>query len=388
MPPRPLPARSRAAAARRLLASILVVLAAGGCGKKGPPRPPIRSLPLLARDVKARQIGDHVVVSALLPRDRADGSPLGADAAVRILRMTAAAGFQPGAVSPRYLMARFTKEAEVVASLTGPDLERAAPAGRLSHTDTPAMPAGSAPPIRYLYGIEVGDRPGKRGTVAMPVVVEVAAPPVAPVGLKLEAAEGEVRLAWEPGAPEVQGILYNVYRAMGDVTGVADRPLNATPLSAPSYVDRTFRYGETCVYTVRAALASETGVRESVPTAAAILTPRDVYPPRAPSGLAVAVEGRIIKVYWFPNDEADLGGYRIYRRQAGSGEFALLEVVEAAATAAVDATVLPGVRYDYRVTAIDRADPPNESPPSGAAGEIVPAEAMPMPPAAPGSTPE
>jgi len=126
------------------------------------------------------------------------------------------------------------------------------------------------------------------------------------------------------------------------------------------------------VYTVRTVATSATGVRESAPTEAASMTPRDVYPPRAPTGLAVAVEGRVIRVYWFPNDEADLGGYRIYRRQEGSEAFAMVEVVDAAATSFGDGTVLPGVRYDYRVTAIDRADPPNESPPSGEARETVP----------------
>jgi len=374
------PALSAASAAAALvLVSIALLLAATGCGKKGPPRPPIRSLPLLAREVQARQIGDEVVVTAVIPRERADGSPIGAETTVRVLRMRAAAGFMPGAVSPRYLMARFTKEAAVVASLAGPDLERDAPGGRLRYADGTALPEAAGPAIRYLYGIEVSERAGRRGTVSMPVAVEVAPPPAAPLGLKLEAAEGEVRLVWEPVDKASR---YNVYRRMGPEPGSADRPLNPAPIEASQYVDRTFRYGETCVYTVRAVTTSESGVRESAPSVAATVTPRDVYPPGGPSGLAVAVEGRVIKVYWFPNDESDLGGYRIYRRQGGTEEFVLIEVVDAGATSSVDATVLPGVRYDYRVTAIDRADPPNESPPSGEAGEVVPVEAPPSRPPA------
>lgn len=361
---------TRAVAVRPALVLIAaVLLASQGCGKRGPPRAPIRSLPLLAREVQVRQIGEQVIVTAAIPRERADGTPTRPETTVRVLRMPAGVTFMPGAVSPRYLMSRFTKEANALVTLTGADRDRAAPGGRLEYADGTALAGASGPGTRFLYAVEVSDRPGRRGTISMPIAIEVAPAPAAPVGLRLEGAEGEVRLVWEGAG---SGVRYNVYRTGGGDSGPAERPLNAAPIDAAQYLDRTFRYGETWVYTVRAVATSATGTRESAPTNAASITPRDVYPPRGPTGLAVAVEGRVIKVYWFPNDEADLGGYRVYRRQKESEEFAMIEVVDAAATSFGDGTVLPGVRYDYRVTAIDRADPPNESPPSDEARETVP----------------
>jgi fibronectin type 3 domain-containing protein len=114
-------------------------------------------------------------------------------------------------------------------------------------------------------------------------------------------------------------------------------------------------------------------LRESAPGGEAEVRPLDVYPPKAPTGLAATVEGPVIKLYWFPNGEADLRGYRVYRRE-GAGEFELVGEAGAAETSFADATARKGVRYDYAVTAVDGAGPPNESARSEAQSEALPAE--------------
>jgi hypothetical protein len=184
-----------------------------------------------------------------------------------------------------------------------------------------------------------------------------------------------VRLAWEAGAPAALEALYNVYRRRPGQEADAGAPINPEPLADPAYVDRDFRYGETYSYSARRLATADPPPRESQGSAEVEVTPRDVFPPHQPTGLAVSVEGRVIKLYWFPNEEADLAGYRVYRRAGPAAEFVLLGEASAAEPSFVDATAAPGVRYDYAVAAIDSASPPNESPRSQEQSETLPVDA-------------
>ncbi len=380
------------------------------CGKKGPPQAPIRILPVPARESRVRQIGGEVVLTALLPQQRTDGTPLGPRAQVKVLRMSGSATLRPGAVSPRYLQRQFEKEARTIAALSGEALTAMAPGGRLRLRDPEALvAAGRAGRARFLYAVLVVDSQGRRSSLSAPVEIEVVPPPPAPSGLTAATAEGEVRLSWRPGAPPAPGpaapgpagsgpagsghvapgpsaALFNVYRRAAADVHPQEAPLNPQPLEEPAYVDRSFRYGETYFYSVRSLADAAPPPRESAGSPEVEVRPVDTYPPRAPTGLAAAAEGGVIKLYWFPNSEPDLAGYRLDRRAAPDGEFARLGQVGAVETSFVDATARPGVRYDYVVTAIDDATPPNESERSEVRSETLPAD-VPAPPPGPAPGP-
>lgn len=102
------------------------------------------------------------------------------------------------------------------------------------------------------------------------------------------------------------------------------------------------------------------------------VTPVDVFPPAPPSGLSVvAAEGQITLV-WQPNSEADLGGYIVLRREAGSAT--LLPLMESPIGDAryVDRQVKTGVEYVYAVVAVDDRVPlPNMSLPSAEASDTA-----------------
>src|SRR6266545_7301504 len=121
--------------------------------------------------------------------------------------------------------------------------------------------------------------------------IQLAQPPTAPAGLKVETAEGEVRLSWESGQPGTVGELFNVYRRSQAQVVEALLPLNTAPLSERAYVDTTFQYGETYRYSVRALVQPPPPLRESLPCSEVEVRPLDVYAPKAPTGLAAAVEG-------------------------------------------------------------------------------------------------
>jgi hypothetical protein len=362
----------------RVVLAAAAALHAAGCGKKGPPLPPVRILPRPAQNVHVRQLGADVLLDATVSPGRTDDTPLGPEARVQILRMSPSATLKTSGVSTRYLMTVFQKQAAVVASV--------AVAGHIVYRDHPvsgaAGPAGAgtpqAPPPRYIYAVRVADGHGQISTLSATQEIQLLAPPAAPLRLKVGTAEGEVRLAWDSGATETKGELFNVYRRAAAQAEEPLVPLNPAPLSEPAYVDNRFTYGETYRYAVRALHQPPPPLRESVSSDEVEVRPLDVYPPKTPTGLAAAVEGQSIKLYWFPNSEPDLKGYRVYRREAQTG-FQSIGEVDAAETSFADTTAVRGVRYYYEVTALDGATPPNESARSAEVSESVSADTVAAP---------
>lgn len=371
------------------------------CGKKGPPLPPVRIGPSPPGQLRVRQIGPEVVLSAALPGTRNDHSHLGPDASVRVLRLQSTGTLRPEAVSERYLVQQFQKQAATIASLTGEDLRRSMVRGRFVFADaeaTKATPTAEGAPARFLYALQIVEGKNSRSPLRVPTQIEVGSPPPTPVDLRAEAAEGEVRLEWTPGAgpaeqsppagetppsgePPVAGQKpavalpptrgFNVYRTEAGDSATPEDPLNPRPLTQLSFIDTTFRYDVGYVYFVRAVDSSKGMLRESLASPPVEVKPHDHFAPAAPTGLAVAVEGAVIRVYWFPNAEPDLAGYRVYRRTADEKEAVRIGETPATETSFIDPGALPGVRYHYSVSAVDGADPVNESPRSEERSEML-----------------
>ena len=106
---------------------------------------------------------------------------------------------------------------------------------------------------------------------------------------------------------------------------------------------------------------------ESDPSPPVCVTPRDIFPPAAPKGLAVvAMDGGVMNLIWDANTEADLGGYLVLRGEAPGDTLQPLTPQPIHETSFRDTTARPGVRYVYAIVAVDRATPPNRSQPSAA----------------------
>jgi hypothetical protein len=68
----------------------------------------------------------------------------------------------------------------------------------------------------------------------------------------------------------------------------------------------------------------------------------------------------VVRLFWDPNSEKDLAGYRLYRKLE-SDDWEILQSGLIPGTSWVDPDVRTGDRILYRVTALDLADPVNES---------------------------
>ena len=87
----------------------------------------------------------------------------------------------------------------------------------------------------------------------------------------------------------------------------------------------------------------------------------DRFAPAAPAGLVPVQEGAAIRLFWDPNDERDLAGYRVFRREPSATDWTSIGPALVPETMFLDTDVRAGQRWEYAVRALDRTDPPNVS---------------------------
>jgi hypothetical protein len=241
-------------------------------------------------------------------------------------------------------------------------------------------------------------------------------PPAAPItDLAGKVTEKAVELTWSPVMlPAAPGdsagaeptLSYRVYRDEKHETKPDTGPSGAAPATAtpavktdspsellgdsptellgdspsPSFRDTTFEFGHTYVYSVRCVVqygANSTDSVESDDSNLLVVTPKDIFPPAAPTGLvtvalpATSDVAAHIELSWAISPETDLAGYNIYRSEQGSTTVLRLNQSTLPAPSYRDMTVTPGRLYTYTVTAVDRAG--NESPASEPATAEIPA---------------
>jgi PKD repeat protein len=179
--------------------------------------------------------------------------------------------------------------------------------------------------------------------VAGPLVQQVADRSAVITWTTDEAADGFVQFGTGTEMDQAMGraVLERVHRV--ELT-------NLTPAT-------TYRFA------VNSADPAGNGPVQSQPLALSTLSQPDRVPPQPPSGLVVraAGDGEAL-VSWRGITAADLAGYNLYRRTE-SGAFALL-AGPVQDTSYRDQTGKPGETYYYRITAVDRTVPANESPAS------------------------
>jgi hypothetical protein len=363
---------------RRLLAGTTAAVLAAlllHCGKKGPPLPPLEgSIPRVV-DLAAAQVGRTVRATFSLPirpdAREVDYAALGvelwrrpAGAAPRLPpppRLPSLPGGRPTAPPPPPpSVDELTKDATLAVSLSGEDLfDFLAQPFPVLVDRLPDDLTGGA----FEYALVLKTDVRKRGTVSNIVDVDVAPPPAPPEDVEVTLAPGSLVVSWTP-APPAEGApapTYAVYRAQGEEPFGA-RPLDEKPVKAPPFEDRDVTAGVTYRHVVRAVALADGVAIESDASAEVRTTYRDVFPPRVPESLRLIAEGpRAVSLIWNPNDEPDLGGYAIHRREVGAAAWTRLDAGGARTATFVDRTPLPGRTHEYAVSAYDTATPPNES---------------------------
>lgn len=360
---------------RRLLPILIVVAAALSCGKKGPPLPPYGDETFRIDDLEARQKGETVELKWSFPEVPSDISKKYSIVAVEIYRREVTGGkteeeestaegestaeeestTEPAPPSRRL----FKKEAALVAVIPEAELPGYRRGGSFVYEEELHGSEGRG---TWEYALLLRSSKREKGVFSniFPLTLSEPIPP--PEEFRFTLQPKTVALTWkEPAGMEKEEettIGYNVYRSS---TAELDSSygLNGEPVMEGNFVDDRVEYGKDYFYWVR--IVEESG-EEGVPAGPLEIRPIDIFPPEKPAGLRTIAEIEGIRLLWNPNEEEDLRGYHVYRKSGGSNRFDRLTAEPLKETPFLDTDAVPGKIYTYRITAVDGAEPPNESP--------------------------
>lgn len=210
----------------------------------------------------------------------------------------------------------------------------------------------------YVYTVISINRRGHPGSPSNPVEIYWDEPLQPPGAVRGDRGDKRVDLAWDP----VEGAAgYNVYRREeGKIFSLT--PLNREPLGVTEYADLSVTNETRYSYSVRSVRRVGKTDLEGKGSLDLPLTPTDLIPPTAPSGLVAIPLQEGMELSWDRNREPDLMGYDVYRRKVGEQEYGKLNSTPLAKEIYLDKDVEQGQEYDYVVTAVDNSVQKNESP--------------------------
>jgi predicted small lipoprotein YifL len=396
-----------------LFACVLAVFAAG-CGKKGPPLPPLVKLPAAPANLSAERRGDDVRVQFTVPATNTDNSKPANVERVDVYAYTGSPnvrdedllkhGTKIGSVpvkAPRdpNNTAEEDESADDVDAPEGKGLDQGAiahvddkltaasriPADaqardarrpRGGNRDAPLVGPSTAVATRIYAGVGISTK-GRHGPLSKRVAVPLVKAPPAPPRPTVTYNESAITVAWpEDNAPQAGEPLpshplgvsaptfaYNVYEVPSaptspptDAAAAAAAPgetrLTKSPITDHTFSDPRMDWGKERCYVVRAIESLGELNIESPDSAPGCATLEDTYPPAPPKNLqAVASEGAI-SLIWDASSESDLAGYLVLRGTS-TGSLAPITSAPIADTNFKD-TVPSGVRYTYAVIAVDK----------------------------------
>ncbi len=315
-----------------LALGLAVVLTLSACGKKGPPLPPLRSVPATTSDLSVRQRGSQLLLEFTYPTATPGGQALGGITGVEVWEADRPVGAAPAVPGV----------AGAVAAPTTPDASKTgAPAegtqgtaGTATTETTPTTPTVAEPIVA----------PGSVGSVVPPGPAGTApATPAAP--------------AVEPGPPALDPREFAL--AGKKVLTLAAADIGAATLGDKVVLMLPIVEAEAGV-TVRHFQVRTVGPLgdRSEPSNMTRIVPRT--PPAPPAEIAAAPKANGIDLSWKPVEGAL--GYLVYRRDAAVKNYGKpLQAVVAPAVAMTDATAQLGASYIYAVTTVSHRAPLVES---------------------------
>jgi hypothetical protein len=218
---------------------------------------------------------------------------------------------------------------------------------------------------RLRYAIRYVNAEGQRASFSNFLLIEptirVALPPN---GLTAQEREDGIALSWQPPAQNIEGstpvnlLGYNVYRISANDSEDKAVALNSGSVTDTSYLDKNVAFDAPTRYFVRSVSLGTGGQPvESLNSNLVSVTPRDVYPPSAPTSITIAAAPGRLSLFFPANPEADVAGYNVYRSEDPNLPFerwSKLNVEPITRTTFQDDKVESGKKYYYYLTAVDK----------------------------------
>lgn len=338
------------------------------CGTPGAPQPPSLNIPQPVTDLSAVRKGDTVTLTWTAPDQTTDG------ASVRH--------------SGKMIVRRSTSDDQPAAVVQDVPLE---PARKTQQSPTETVKDSLADLLRSSsadfvnYTVEAVNNSGKSGGQSNQISVPLVLTPPSPRDVQAQMVPQGVSISWNqswPPQPHTNLNVQYVYRIMRQLEGTKQAPVMVKQLNAGSEAalvidsgidwEKQYQYWVTPV-TLWQKDDRQKGEVEGDDSNVASITTHDVFPPAAPSGLQAvfsqAAQKSSIDLTWTPNTDKDLAGYNVYRRTEDTQPVKVNQAL-VKAPGFSDATVQPGMKYFYSVSAVDLRN--NESARSQEAAESVP----------------
>lgn len=382
-------------------AGVVLALAGllAGCASVGAPVPPSLKLPKPPTDLRAVRKGSKVYLFWTGPTQTTDRQSVTRPGPTRICRSLAA------------IMSECDTPVGNVPPAVGIAGEPASPAKTGQNRKPQAEFADTLPPDLQqqnptrvaTYAVEALNRDARSAGLSNQVQVPLVPTLPPPANFQAQVISDGVVLTWEceqfPATSPNLHYTYRIYRRSAD-TG-ADAKLADVDCPVSRYEDHTIEWQK--AYEYRMAVVSfvdlepkihpcpvrnethgdseaivmptciDAAIVEGEDSAPQRVLTNDIYPPGVPTGLQAVFSGPgqapFVDLLWAPDTDADLAGYDIYRREAGTQPTKMNDgLVKAAAYR--DANVTPGKTYWYSVSAVDLRG--NESARSEETSETVP----------------
>ena len=345
---------------RKPAGRLLVLLLAGwlfaGCGAQGPPQPPRVERPEKITDLKATQVGRTLEIRFTVPQRAIDGERLTKPLEIELVRQITHAGETPeeSALTPWLSLAadqwpQYVQGGVLVYSAHLSDQEF-----------NPWRGAVLNLAVRTLTrGLRNRAHESELSRLVQVPLADVSGPVE---NLETHVTEKAIEVLWNTPSRSLSGQAarnpdgYQVYRSLSGKPGSYKLLGEST---SPPYLDQDFEFGRTYSYKVRAIFKTSGGAAESEDSEAREVTPRDIFPPAAPSSLTAIFAAGAVELVWTANTEKDLAGYYVYRGEKG-GPMQRLKPDLLRTPILRDSTVEPNRTYVYQVTAVDLSN--NESP--------------------------
>lgn len=363
-----------------------------GCASVQAPQPPSLELPKPPNDLRAVRKGDRVYLSWTMPTQTMDRQNVRRPGPARICRNLEA------------LMSTCGTPVGNVAPAPNPAAKNdTAPTSQTQETYVDALPADlqrQNPTRMITYAVEAMNLHARSAGLSNQVRVPLAPTLPPPENFRAQVTPDGVVLSWdcrhpENLTPEIHSV-YRIYRTSSD--SGRDVRLADVECSGGRFEDRTIEWQKNYAYRITR-VTSVTLPKGTMPcpnrTAedGTVVFPdcimlvtvegddsppqkvftNDIYPPGVPTGLQAVFSGPgqapFIDLLWAPDNDADLAGYNVYRReQDGQPVKISAELVKTPAFR--DTHVEAGKTYFYSVSAVDERG--NESARSEEASETVP----------------
>lgn len=217
----------------------------------------------------------------------------------------------------------------------------------------------------YHYVVAALNKSGELSGMSETEDIFFAEEPPPPAGITGQLMNDYVKLFWDSPYPmdnrdkskDIAG--YNIYRRKAG--GEFFTSVNAALIRKRNFIDMKIRKDNVYEYIVRAVDNYFPPWHESEPSGTAVIDTADRESPETPLN-AVAIGGiDRISIRWEKSASGDVLGYRIYRSDSEDGEFILQGEGIIKNEYYDDVNVSEGVRYYYRVSAVDNSNNANES---------------------------